>query len=332
MLLRKNLLWLPIPDGVDLFFVLSGFLIGNIIIKTFHDNQSDSTFKLIRNFWLMRWFRTLPNYYWISFIVFILNGFKLPIKNLLFLQNFYKLCANPFPETWSLAVEEWYYLLLPGFIFLMYKLCKSYLIAFFSTVCIFIVVCFCFKLIQYHSTNQHDFSIFLIHTRNIVLARLDSIAVGFLGAVIYQYYPKLFFNYKWLKLTIGLVIILVCTIYTNYFCMYKVIAIGWFGWNFNLLIMSLGILLLFPFLLELEIQNKRIMKFITLTSTISYSMYLIHKTILLNIMFLIFLRLKTIPIPVFILCYLILLYLLSYINYHFIEEYFLKLRYKFIRK
>ena len=29
-LLKINLLWLPIPDGVDLFFVLSGLLIGEI--------------------------------------------------------------------------------------------------------------------------------------------------------------------------------------------------------------------------------------------------------------------------------------------------------------
>ena len=53
--------WIPLINGVELFFVLSGFLIGGILIKTF---QKDNSFgiKTISNFWIRRWFRTLPNY------------------------------------------------------------------------------------------------------------------------------------------------------------------------------------------------------------------------------------------------------------------------------
>ena len=48
-------------DGVTLFFVLSGFLIGGILLKTL--NKQDHTPKTIFNFWKRRWFRILPNYF-----------------------------------------------------------------------------------------------------------------------------------------------------------------------------------------------------------------------------------------------------------------------------
>ncbi len=56
-----------IVDGVNLFFVLSGFLIGSIIIKSLEKYGINKASIII--FWKRRWFRTLPNYYWhVSFI------------------------------------------------------------------------------------------------------------------------------------------------------------------------------------------------------------------------------------------------------------------------
>src|SRR5262245_39179853 len=46
--------------GVELFFVLSGFLIGGIILRTFPEVPRLPT---LGHFWIRRWFRTLPNYY-----------------------------------------------------------------------------------------------------------------------------------------------------------------------------------------------------------------------------------------------------------------------------
>src|SRR5579883_268892 len=74
--------------GVELFFVLSGFLIGGILIAEFRDG----TFRL-RQFWLRRWLRTLPNY----FLFLALNIVLYRAMNgawpqfglfLVFLQNF----------------------------------------------------------------------------------------------------------------------------------------------------------------------------------------------------------------------------------------------------
>src|SRR6478736_463243 len=65
---NTNFPWIRMLNGVELFFVLSGFLIGGILIKTF--NSSDSFgIETIGDFWIRRWFRTLPNYY----LVLVLN-------------------------------------------------------------------------------------------------------------------------------------------------------------------------------------------------------------------------------------------------------------------
>ena len=46
--------------GVELFFVLSGFLIGGILFRSIAE-AGVFTPAALRGFWLRRWFRTLPN-------------------------------------------------------------------------------------------------------------------------------------------------------------------------------------------------------------------------------------------------------------------------------
>src|SRR5258705_9624402 len=50
--------WMLGHLGVELFFVLSGFLIGAILVK-----QAEAARLAVGRFWLRRWLRTLPNYY-----------------------------------------------------------------------------------------------------------------------------------------------------------------------------------------------------------------------------------------------------------------------------
>jgi len=47
--------------GVEIFFIISGFLIGKIILREIQDENY--TFKQIKTFLFRRWFRTFPNYY-----------------------------------------------------------------------------------------------------------------------------------------------------------------------------------------------------------------------------------------------------------------------------
>jgi len=114
--------------GVDLFFVLSGFLIGGILLDA---RQSTNYFPV---FYTRRFFRILPIYYVFLLAVLAVSALgifgltrdfswmfaeRLPwLPQFLFLQNFWMALLNNFGAhgpgvTWSLAVEEQFYLTLP---------------------------------------------------------------------------------------------------------------------------------------------------------------------------------------------------------------------------
>ncbi|MEI6234862.1 MAG: acyltransferase [Planctomycetota bacterium] len=99
--------------GVDLFFVLSGFLIGRIYFQT--SVRPDFS---IRSFWMARWMRTIPPYlaalalYELARRPYPEVGFAaLPFNYVFFVQNYSGI--DGFGCTWSLCVEEHFYLALP---------------------------------------------------------------------------------------------------------------------------------------------------------------------------------------------------------------------------
>ena len=91
--------------GVDLFFVLSGFLIGRI----FYRSRLRSNFSLLE-FWQARWLRTLPPYFAMLGLYTWLEGFP-GGSYLLFLQNYAG--VSGLGISWSLCVEEQFYLVFP---------------------------------------------------------------------------------------------------------------------------------------------------------------------------------------------------------------------------
>jgi len=109
---------LPVlADGVALFFVLSGFLIGGIVLKLFDRPRFNAS--TVLQFWRRRWFRTLPNYFLALIAVAAVSGLSMDalapllLRCGFFVQNFAWPHPNFFNEAWSLAVEEWFYLILP---------------------------------------------------------------------------------------------------------------------------------------------------------------------------------------------------------------------------
>lgn len=95
--------------GVELFFALSGFLIGTILYKMICE---DFTIRALGRFWFRRWMRTLPAYFAILLFVWWYYG--------LFDASYFILLQWPIthsfrvlPVSWSLAVEEWFYIILP---------------------------------------------------------------------------------------------------------------------------------------------------------------------------------------------------------------------------
>ena len=101
--------------GVDLFFVLSGYLIGNQILSPIAHGRDFS----LKTFYIRRLLRTLPNYYFILAMYFLfplaLSGTKTaPVWQFLtFTQNFGLRPGETFTHSWSLCIEEQFYIVLP---------------------------------------------------------------------------------------------------------------------------------------------------------------------------------------------------------------------------
>ncbi|HXC02391.1 MAG TPA: acyltransferase [Opitutaceae bacterium] len=118
--------WLPYAHqfeagwcGVDLFFVLSGFLIGGILL----DKRNSP--RLARVFYARRALRIMPLYYLLLAVIFlrlahVSQTFSFSVYPL-FLSNLAYAMTNqwnwpPLNVTWSLAVEEQFYLFAPWFV------------------------------------------------------------------------------------------------------------------------------------------------------------------------------------------------------------------------
>ena len=114
-----------IPDGrfgVDLFFVLSGFLITSILLKAKDDGTDANRFSIIKNFFARRALRIFPIYYLLLFFLFIINYpdvrqyfwyYATYTSNLL---PYHTNTWNRYCHTWTPSVEEQFYLLWPWLI------------------------------------------------------------------------------------------------------------------------------------------------------------------------------------------------------------------------
>ncbi len=110
--------------GVDLFFVLSGYLIGGQLLAPL---ARDQRFKLGR-FFTRRALRIVPAYFVVLVIYFLLPAWReypemsQPLwKFLLSVQNIALHGGTAFSHAWSLAVEDQFYLALPFLLLFLYR-------------------------------------------------------------------------------------------------------------------------------------------------------------------------------------------------------------------
>jgi len=96
--------------GVEIFFVLSGFLIGTILMKELVENGSWAS---LFRFYARRWLRTIPLYAFVMLITWAVVGRPFHGYALLFIQNFDERALGFMPVSWSLTIEEWFYLVVP---------------------------------------------------------------------------------------------------------------------------------------------------------------------------------------------------------------------------
>ena len=202
--------------GVDLFFVLSGFLIGTILLKTRNSPR------YLQTFFIRRVVRIIPNYYLLLIVYFLIvslpyfagNYFLtgnnvipswsyFAMVNNLFMASLENLGNSVLSVTWSISIEEQFHLLFPFVVFFL----KEKWLPYFLVAAIIGAPLFRVQFSHW------------IPPYVLLPSRMDGLAFGILIAYIgYKTDVVLFVNKYFSYILAGMVVdVLVCAIaYANY--------------------------------------------------------------------------------------------------------------------
>lgn len=320
--------------GVEIFFVLSGFLIGSILYHLYvnDDFNRDKVFYFLKR----RWFRTLPNYYLflvLNLVVALIIGYSIEgfWKYLFFLQNATSTMMSFFTESWSLSIEEYAYVILPFALLLFTKILKPsnkkyyFLIVVISLMLFFLVT----KLFYNATTSNISLSQWNLSLKAVVIYRIDAILMGVVFSWLYINFQFIWKKAKWIAAGLGMFLFLAMFVGVGFFQL--LIENYQMFWNvFYLPITSFTIALFLPLLSEWKTSKLPFKNVIVTISLISYSIYLIHYGIVLQLMKH-FIRTENLTIPylhLYAFAFLCITFILSYYNYHYFEKRMTKLREK----
>lgn len=313
--------------GVELFFVLSGFLIGSIIMRLIDGGRFHS-FSDISTFWKRRWLRTLPLYFLtlLAFLRFDYHGrhalFDYPYY-FFFLQNF----SSPIPEffelSWSLAIEEHFYFWFPITFVLWVRMTKNTHWSVVLTALTFILVAYLFRLSW---PLISDWNIYNRTIRLTVLSRIDAIMFGVLMAAIQHYWKT---GFDWIRRATPVTATL-----------FLLLCSWWFVDAPNLMesrpmqvnlftVQAIVCALLLPWFYAMRSTGSRT-DFFTVTSRLSYSLYLVHILVIIAVNRILgklglYERVYDNPFLLYPI-YFGLFYFVSWFSFHRVEKPFLKLR------
>jgi peptidoglycan/LPS O-acetylase OafA/YrhL len=251
--------------GVDLFFVLSGFLITRILLDS---KQSAGYF---RNFYVRRCLRIWPLYYCLILFMFVIVPHFRPSEAAAifaprsspwwaypaFLQTFLvpspSGATGPLAVTWSLAVEEQFYLIWPWIVryaseqwlrrFAITVICASALLR----------LAFTLKGVGFYANS---------------FCRLDGLMAGALLALVirsHNFVPVRYWKAAWASLAVTAPLVIFLTSG----------PLQWIDHSFSVLgSLSFVYLCLFS---TGKLQRLMTNRFLVYTGTISYGLYLLHK-------------------------------------------------------
>ena len=180
--------------GVDLFFVLSGYLIGNQIFSKFIRQDQFS----LKTFYFRRCLRTLPNYLFVLGLYFLIPIFReqsliTPLwKFLTFTQNFDLSFRSAFSHAWSLCIEEQFYFILPLFVLLFTH--KSKLRTGWLLICVILFAgiivrsSLWFAYIQHAGENK--IPIYMAKIYYPSFCRLDGLVLGVSIALLRNFHKR----------------------------------------------------------------------------------------------------------------------------------------------
>lgn len=300
--------------GVDLFFVISGFLVGGIIIKEHRKGKIKYW-----SFLLKRGFKIWPSFYFFiiagNIVAYFTYRSSRPAnyitiddypRYLLFYRNFTGAPNHwSFDHIWSICIEEHFYILFPLAIIVLSLITKIKNKHLFFILGSMIILGFLSKVIMYNYTNGQD-------TYSATNNRIDALAYGILLFLINPLVSKVSVLRK-TSAFIGFILIILL-IYLN-----ESLDSIIYNKIFFHSLLPLGISLLIFGTYHYQFKKFKLMKFL---AYYSYNWYLWHP---LFYYFIIDSFQKNV-LSLFI--YLIVSFALAVLTTIFIEEYFLKLRTK----
>ena len=266
--------------SIEWLFVLSGFLIGAMMIRSFEKNES--WFSCAKDFWLRRWFRTIPNYYLFVLVNLLLVYWglaegKFEFKHLVFSQNLAWVETTPhfFGEAWSLALDEWFYVLMPIIIGFLLFLPMSRKATFITASCILIVFPTMGRI--FHAPPVEFFQ-WDAEIRRITVYHLDATGWGVLAASVNKWYPLWWRSLVGRKALVG--------VFSTCIGLLLVIGLLHPGWmtpvlyrlsnSFSITLIAGGTFLVMPWLTSLRISWGFMDWVVEKLSMFSYSIYLVH--------------------------------------------------------
>ncbi len=320
--------------GVVFFFVLSGFLITYLLLK---EKEQTGTVN-VKKFYLRRILRIWPLYFFIVLLgFFVLPHFEfmqihyfvkfkshLSMINLLLflvmLPNLAFAVFKPVPhigQTWSIGVEEQFYLLWPWVV----KNSKNIL----KTLAIIIALLIILKVIVLLLVRSHPGNANLLILKNFVaMLKIESMAIGGIGAwMVFEkkYFQKLLNNFVLIAAIIGVVLMI-------YFTPQKIQDAAFLGYSILFLLIILNVSLNPGSFIKLE------NKMFVFLGNISYGLYMYHLIVVAA--FIGILKHSGFNIDNSLPSQLVVYFgitglsiLISWLSYRYFESWFLKVKHRF---
>ncbi len=251
--------------GVDLFFVLSGFLISGLLFKE-HMLSGKISFK---RFFIRRGLKIYPAFYFMIATTTFLTYYthRALFAELFFCQDY---VAGLWNHTWSLGVEEKFYILLPLLLILlsMIRKSKNFTFDYIPSIFLFIsITCLALRISNaINSPYQHLTHLFPFHLR------LDSLFWGVTISYFYHYHASVFkittCRFKALFLLLGLLFLLPAFIF--------VLETSPIIYTVGLTFIYLGSGLILMAFIDADLKPNLLINSLTYIGAHSYSIYLWH--------------------------------------------------------
>jgi peptidoglycan/LPS O-acetylase OafA/YrhL len=261
--------------GVELFFVLSGFLVGRYFFTGAREYNTSFAFR----FMAKRWLRTLPLYYVVIFAKMLLTQqtFSDTWFYTAFIQNYISLSF--FPVSWSLCIEEWFYLLLPLMALLIIRNSSHV-----RRIMLCIAVIYGIELfLRSYAVSENTSWEAIMSTIHL---RMDSLLTGVALVFIKHEYAGFYHKLKsrWVFCFALLATALFLYAFADAYLASRLNTLIFFR-VFGFTVLSVCIALLFPFIETISIAKEKfpgrlISWLIVSGSILTYSFYLVHSEVI----------------------------------------------------